>query len=61
MVKYRRKSANLRSTCGRIKIRAEVVIESPATNSFPNCQHLRSSLRVGATGEHTVCVREVLH
>src|SRR5437879_1723939 len=38
-----------------------MVIESPATNSFANCQHLRSALRVGDTGEHTVGVREVLH
>jgi hypothetical protein len=61
MVKYRRKSTNLRSPCGRrVRIRTEMIIESPATNSLANRQHLRSLLRVGDTGEHTVCVREVL-
>ena len=60
MVQYRSEGANLRDPRRRILISPEMVVESPAAHCLANSEHLRSPLRIGDTGKHTVGVREVL-
>src|ERR1700733_10938282 len=60
MMKDRRERSNLCCPRGRLGIGTKMIVKPPAANGFTDCQHLGRPLWIGDTGEHAICIREVL-